>query len=277
MAWLDALILGILQGLTEFLPVSSSGHLTIGQYFLGYKTKDSILFDIILHVGTLAAVLWVFRESLFGYIRSLRSVLSPQKEAAPSLWVRCQEDQGMREIFWILLATIPTGLIGVFGKKYFEAGFSSPTLVSWMFVVTGGLLLMTRYLKEGTRSCADVGWMPALILGIAQGLAITPGISRSGTTIAFALVVGMRRDEAARFSFLLAIPAIAGAAILELRKLDGGWESLLPMLLGGVAAGVTGFFALVWLLRLVRGGKLYAFTPYLWTLAAVLLLYFYTR
>ncbi|MCB9637556.1 MAG: undecaprenyl-diphosphate phosphatase [Myxococcales bacterium] len=269
---LDAIGLGILQGLTEFLPVSSSGHLTVAQYLLKYS-KHNILFDVVVHVGTLLAVLWVFRESLAIYVRSTIGLVRPSKEVAGMGFLeRCQQDTGLREIFWIGAATFPTAVIGLTGKKYFEQAFSSPTTVAWMFVVTGALLLLTRFLREGDRECSTLGLMPALIIGIAQGLAITPGISRSGTTIAFALIVGMRRDEAARFSFLLAIPAIAGAALLELRKLHG-LDGLLPFLVGGVAAAVTGFFALVWLLKLVRKGKLYWFTPYLWTLATVLLVY----
>ncbi len=276
MGFLEAIILGIVQGLTEFLPVSSSGHLTIAQYFMKFK-EHNLLFDIVVHVGTLFAVLWVFRDSLGVYVKSALGGHLWKKEAEGQGWLEhWQRDQGLREIFWIGVATFPTAVIGLSAKKYFEQAFSSPITVTWMFVVTGGLLLMTRFLREGERTCDGLGWMPALIIGIAQGMAITPGISRSGTTIAFALIVGMRRDEAGRFSFLLAIPAIAGAALLELRKLQS-LEGLLPLLVGGIVAGVTGLFALVWLLRIVRQGKLYWFTPYLWTLATVLLVYFYTR
>ena len=264
MGFLEAIVLGIIQGFTEFLPVSSSGHLKIAQHFLGSNEKD-LLFSIVVHVGTLFAVLWAFRDSLVVYVKAVLGGMGLEQ---------AQRRQGLSEILWIGAATFPTAVIGLSAKKYFE-GVSSVT-VAWMFVVTGGLLLMTRFLREGDRTCASLGWMPALIIGIAQGLAITPGISRSGTTIVFALIVGMRRDEAGRFSFLLAIPAIVGAALLELRKLQS-LEGLLPFLVGGIVAGVTGFFVLSWLLRVVRQGKLYWFTPYLWTMATILLVYFYTR
>lgn len=265
---IDAIILGILQGITEFLPVSSSGHLVVAQHFLKYQPDEHLLFDVILHLGTLVAVVLVYRHSLGNYIRSSIQML---KKSERSMWERASEDVFMREIFWILVATVPTGLIGIFFRKEFKKIFSSLPSVGVLFAFTGCLLLVTYWRSGGERPISELGWWRALLIGVAQGVAIAPGISRSGMTIAMALLIGMRRDDAARYSFLLSIPAISGAALLELRKVQWAHMPYVSLLIGGIAAAVTGYLALIFLLRLVRKGQLAWFAPYLWVLAAAIL------
>lgn len=267
---IDAISLGILQGLTEFLPVSSSGHLAVGQKLLGYKATELILFDVIVHLGTLAAILWVYRSSLVQYVNGSRKVLLGGGEG--SMTSRFWGESSMREVSWIVLATIPTGIIGVVFRKPLTAMFDSMSAIACFFAVTGVLLWVTRWALGGAKDIASLSWYHPLILGVAQGIAILPGISRSGTTIAVALLLGMRRDESARISFLMAIPAIAGATILELRKLDGIPQDWLAILIGGLAAVVSGYLALLFLIRLVKQGQLSWFSIYLWLLAGGILL-----
>lgn len=263
---IDAIGLGILQGLTEFLPISSSGHLAVGQKMLGYDAKGMIFFDIIVHVGTLFAILWVYRSSLIRYGVDARNLVVQREEGS---WIaRFWNQTSMREVTWVVLATIPTGFIGVFFRKPLEAAFGSISTITWMFAITGVILWTTRYRHNGTLEIATLRWYHPLILGVAQGVAILPGISRSGTTIAVALLLGLRRDEAARMSFLLAIPAISGATLLEARKLDGIPKEWLALLVGGVVAAITGYFALLFLLRVVKQGQLSWFSIYLWLLSA---------
>lgn len=266
----DAIILGIVQGITEFLPVSSSGHLAVGQYLLGYQSQDYVLFNILLHVGTLGAVVWVYRSSLTDFVSGGSSAVFNAKQSNLSLIERCKQSIPVREMFWIGVATVPTGVVGLLFKKQLESAFGSITMISIMFCVTGVLLLATLWRSGGSRTIAEMTWMHAALIGLAQGIAILPGISRSGATIACALLLGMRRDEAARFSFLLAIPVIGGVALLEIRKLSD-FSTLVPFLLGGLTSAIVGYLALRFLIQLVQKGRLAWFAVYLWILAAVLL------
>ncbi len=266
----NAIILGTLQGITEFLPVSSSGHLAVSQHLLGYNPAENMLFDVILHLGTLAAVIVIYRESLFNYVKSFFNLF---RESDNSFMEKLKGDAHFVEIYYIILATIPTGLIGVFFHKDFERLFGSLQMIAYMFAITGFLLLITHWRSSGTIQIKELKWHTALLIGLGQGLAITPGISRSGTTIAIALLLGMRRDEAARFSFLLSIPAILGATLLELRKLHEIEVNVLAFLSGGFVAMVTGLLALIFLIKIVKKGQLAWFSPYLWALSAIILLH----
>lgn len=266
---IDALILGLIQGLTEFLPVSSSGHLVVGKKMLGYSASTGMLFEVVLHVGTLVAVMWFYRDSLRSYVHGLHRLVVPaspeqsfrERWAAPSV----------QEMLWIVVAMIPTGLIGIAFRSSFKKAGDSVSIVALMFGVTGLLLLVSSRGGKERLTVADMGWWRALLIGLAQGLAITPGISRSGTTIACALLLGLRREGAARFSFLLSIPAILGAMLLEIVKHDAEKITWAPLFLGGLCAAVVGYLALVLLVRLVLRGRLHWFTVYLWGLSAFLL------
>lgn len=270
MGFWDAVLLGIIQGLTEFLPVSSSGHLAVGQELLGYKAEGHVLFNIIVHIGTLGAVLWVYRASLARFVQGGLAALTG-KEGEGGLVQRCQQNEAVREMFWIVLATIPTGVIGILFQKQLKQAFGSLTTIAILFCVTGVILVATLSRPSGKVAISSMGWHRALIIGLCQGIAILPGISRSGMTIAIALLLGLRRDEAARFSFLLAIPAISGAAVLELRKVTNIDANLVSFIAGGVAAGVVGYLALRFLIKLVQQGRLAWFAVYLWLLAGTIL------
>lgn len=261
----QGIILGLIQGLTEFLPISSSAHLVIVQHLLGLK-EPMLLFDIMLHLGTLGAVIAVFwpdlkklwQEELLPVVEGFNS--NPGFRSA-----LCRA----RMTILILLATIPTGLIGYLFKKPLESLFTSPHAVGFALCLTGTLLWFTKYCKkkDGT-----IKTYQALLIGLAQGIAITPGISRSGTTIATGLFLGLSGELAARFSFLLSIPAILSAVSLELSSSTISTHTpFLPTLLGTLTAALMGYLALRYLLKVISHGKLYHFSYYCWLLGALAL------
>ncbi|MFT4624881.1 MAG: undecaprenyl-diphosphatase [Myxococcota bacterium] len=248
---LGAMFLGALQGLTEFLPVSSSGHLVLFQQFFEVGTEH-VLFDLVLHLGTLVPVLWFYRAEVGTVLVDLVSGDAP--------WA---ERPGVRLAGLVVAASIPTAAIGLLFEDLFESLFSAPSVLTLTFALTGVLLWAAGRFDRSERA-VPLTWTLALALGLAQGLAITPGISRSGTTIAVALMLGIRREEAARFSFLMSVPAIGGAALLKLKDADLATIDLQPLLAGGVTAMVVGYFALALLVRLVLSGQFTAFRWYAW-------------
>ncbi len=253
---LQAIVLGVVQGLTEFLPVSSSGHLVLFQQFMEIH-GDELFFDLALHLGTLLPVLWVFRDDI---VRMLRA---PFAEEGP-----LTQRPGLRLMAWILVGSVPTAAIGLALEAVFEQPFSTPAALTVSFSITGALLYATGRVPHGEKTEIDTTWWHAVVIGIAQGLAITPGISRSGTTIAVALFLGMSRNYAARYSFLLSIPAIAGGFLLKLRDVSLDDVDLAATAVGMGAALVSGYFALVLLLKLVKTGDFSKFCWYAW-LAAI--------
>lgn len=257
--WFEALILGVVQGATEYLPVSSSGHLVIFQHLFGLD-EPALLFDIVLHVATLLAVLWYYRRDIADLIR--QSLAAVRALSQGESWANVQTAfPGFRLAWLIVLGTVPTALIGVTLQDTFEALFGSLKTVGFMLGVTGFILLMTRFGSKGERGIGEMKASDALIIGLVQGLAITPGISRSGSTIAVALLLGIKKETAARYSFLLSVPSIVGALILKLGDAGEG-VSLGATVVGFVAALVTGYFCLALLVQLVKRGKLAWFAPY---------------
>lgn len=256
---LHAAFLGVLQGITEFLPVSSSGHLVLFQQFLDVA-GDEVLFDLVLHVGTLLPVLFFYRaevrEILFGWMQSSEPFL---------------ERPGVRMGLFLILASIPTAIIGLTLEDHFESLFAKPAALVVTFTITGILLFTTRFTDRGDIAKGELRWWHAVVLGIAQGAAITPGISRSGTTIAVALFLGLKRENAARFSFLMSVPAILGAVLLKFKDADTSTLEPLSLGIGFVAALVSGYFALVLLVGLVKRGGLPYFAFYCWFAAIVAL------
>ena len=244
------ILLGAVQGITEFLPVSSSGHLALGGMLLGVG-QASLVEDVALHVGTLLAVVVFYRKDLG---RLLSGFLSPGAAGSSA----------RRTIGLLLLANVPSGVIGIGFRHQFEVLFDRPGFIACAFAATGAALLATRWAPRGE---GEVGLKAALLMGAAQAVAILPGFSRSGWTIATALFLGVRPTDAARFSFLMSIPAIGGAALLQLREVEVSAAALLPMGAGVVTSALVGFVCLSWLVRLVRSMALHRFTPYLWALA----------
>lgn len=258
---LDAFVLGLVQGLTEYLPVSSSGHLVLGREVLGVEEPD-LFFDIIVHVATLVVTLVFYAKPVLGMLReSARGGLDVAKGSG--LGATLKRYPSARLSLWVVVGTIPTGLIGVGFKDTLESLFDSPSNACIMLLVTAGLLLATR-LRRGERREAEMTWRDALVIGLVQGFAIVPGISRSGSTIAAALLLGLDRELAARFSFLLSVPAILGALVLQLGDVStAAGAGVVTLSIGFAAALVTGFLALAILLPMVRRGQLHWFAFYL--------------
>ncbi len=246
-----AMLLGAVQGLTEFLPVSSSGHLVLFQQFLPVP-GDPVAFDLVLHLGTLMPVFWVYRASLLEIIRDF--------VGGEGGWL---ERKGVRLGAWVVVGSVPTAAIGLAFEDLFTHLFANTLSVGIAFFVTAALLYGTRFAPGGDTDESSMKWWHAVLIGVVQGLAITPGISRSGSTIALALFLGMNREYAARFSFLLSIPAILGAFLLKASDLTVTGAALPPLVGGFIAAAAVGYVALVVLIRLVKSGDFSRFAWYL--------------
>ena len=264
MTFLDAILLGILQGLTEFLPISSSGHLVLAQHFLRLK-EHLVFFDVMLHVGTLAAVLVGYRSAIWKLMVGGVSVLGDaQFYRKPVATLNASFE--LRFIWLILLGSIPTGIIAVLFKSQLESLFDKVHIVSIMLILTGIILQLPRFRKERTDSTStsnsEVKTWHAPLIGIAQGCAITPGISRSGTTISLALFLGIPSKTAAEYSFLLSIPAILGAVALKISDIENTEIPLYIMGTGMLASFIVGYIALRFLLVVLNRGKFSLFSYY---------------
>jgi undecaprenyl-diphosphatase len=271
---IEAIILGIIQGLTEFLPVSSSGHLVLFQHLFGLKEAE-LFFDVCVHLGTLVAVIIVFRQEIIKIISALLQLVSLGRQNEKFLQ-KMESNPELKMAVLIVIGSIPTAILGLLFAGIADRLFSSTLITGIMLMVTGLLLWFTR--KAETHAvAASSGHLTtgkALIIGIVQGLAIIPGISRSGSTISTALLLGVNRETAARYSFLLSIPAIVGAGLLSLKD---GFSQTGPViwisLLGAVMAAIVGYGALKSLLHIVKKGRLYVFAPYCWLVGLLAILF----
>lgn len=259
MTVLQALILGAVQGLTEFLPVSSSGHLVIFQHLLGLSDTP-LAFDVLVHMGTLVAVFVVFWEDIASLLRKPFSKLT----------------------YLIIVGCIPAGLAGVLLEPVFEAAFTSLLVVGVGLLITGVFLRLSEkwsLARPGLKEVAETSYKDVLFIGLLQAIAIFPGISRSGSTISAALWAGLERPFAARFSFLLSIPVILGAGLLHIPDLGNGALAVIPpasIIAGLVSSALFGYFAIKVVLHLVNQGRLSMFSWYVWALGIItLLVYFF--
>ena len=265
-----AIIVGIVQGLAEFLPVSSSGHIVLTQYLLGIRDvgaehQPNLSFEIILHLGTLVSVLIFFQKSLWRLILSLFNS-------------EMKEDRMM--IVWLGVATVPAVIAALLFKDFFDAAPGKPVFVSCLLIVTGFILFVPRILKG---KAAKLGLKSSIIMGIGQACAILPGISRSGSTIAAGLVSGVKAEKAAEFSFLMSIPAIVGGFVLTLKEQMEQTGSLVralsscfngPYVAGAIVAGLVGLFAIYVVMGAVKRGKLEYFAYYCFTAGIAGMIYF---
>jgi undecaprenyl-diphosphatase len=264
----QAVILGILQGLTEFLPVSSSGHLVLGQIFFGI-TESSLAFNISVHMGTLGAVVLVYFADIRAMVVSVLSCMAKLVKRQP---VSVGSDDHLKLALFILAGSVPTAFIGMGLKNFEEVLFTSGLLVGAMLLVTGTILWVSRGFYRAEKTGRPLDLKRALIIGVSQGLAVIPGISRAGTTIACGMFCGIDRHTAAKFSFLLSIPAILGAQLLSiLESFDQGVQIDAAVIYGTLVAFVSGLIALKLLIKLVHAGKFHLFAPYCW-LAGILVL-----
>lgn len=268
----ESIVLGIIQGLTEFLPVSSSGHLVIVQSFLPGFEQEGVLFDVMVHCGTLLAVIFFLRVEVYSLAASL----------LPAAWRNSRNTDGNRAaspsverrlVGLIIVATIITGIIGIFFKDHIHRLFESAEIAAAMLIVTGVLLFLADRVKDGERTAGDMTVIDALVIGLAQAAALVPGISRSGATIAFGIYRKIDGDTAARFSFLLSIPAVVGATLLELKYVTVvPSDQMVVYGVGMLAAVITGFLSLKLLFFIIRKRELRYFSYYCWVVAATTLL-----
>lgn len=262
--WLGSALLAIVQGATEFLPVSSSGHLALAEQLMGVG-EASLVEDVVLHLGTLCAVI-VFYRAEIGQL--LRELFSGQR-AARSYVLR------------LVAASVPAALVGLTLKDFIEAAFSQAAPVFVALALTGTMLWFTRgrvrVQGDSVERWQAPGWGASMLMGCAQALAIFPGLSRSGWTVGIGIFAGVPPIAAARFSFLMSIPAILGAAVLTAKDLDRAEISVAPLAFAFVLAALVGLMCLGWLLRLLRSMALHRFAPYLWSVAAVGLIWVLLR
>lgn len=248
MDWIVALILGLVQGLTEFLPVSSSGHLELGKYFLGVDPENSLVFTVVVHGATVLSTIVVFRKDIWQILVGLLDF------SWNSSW---------KFAVSIVISMIPVMVVGLFFADYVESFFSGDIrFVGMMLLVTAALLALTQFKKSRER---NITMLDAFIIGIAQTIAVLPGISRSGATISTGLLLGNKRELVARFSFLMVLIPIIGANILDVFKGEMSNESgvgMLALFVGFMAAFVAGLLACKWMINIVKKGKLIYFAAY---------------
>lgn len=251
MSWFEALILGLIQGLTEYLPVSSSGHLTIGSYLFGLEGEENLTFTVLVHVATVLSTLCVlFYEISWIFAGLFKFKMNEETKYALN----------------IIVSMIPIGIVGVFFKDQVEEIFGSGLLiVGCMLLVTAALLTFSYYAKP--RQKDKISLRDAFVIGIAQACAVMPGLSRSGSTIATGLLLGNKKESLAQFSFLMVIPPILGEALLDVLKAVKGEAAFggidtLPLVVGFIAAFVSGCIACKWMINIVKKGKLIYFGIY---------------
>ncbi len=251
----QAFILGVVQGATEFLPVSSSGHLVLVPAVLDWNSP-SLIFDATVHLATMLAVVLVFWKDICDIIRAWFKQLAAGRPFATT---------ESRLGWWIIIGTIPGVLAGLLLKDMFESLFSNPRAAGAFLLVTALLLVLAELLGKRSRSLDSMSWLDSLLIGIGQAVAIAPGISRSGATMTVGMLRGMTRESAARFSFMLALPIIFGAWLVQLLDIaaQGDLNAQIPALLVGfLTAGISGYLAIRWLLNYVKRHRLYPFAVY---------------
>jgi undecaprenyl-diphosphatase len=266
MSLFQAIVLGIVQGLTEFLPVSSSAHLALIPWAFGWQ-DPGLAFDVSLHFGTLLAVLWFFSDEWIRLIRSALSIVTTRRLDTPE----------KRRVIFLIIATIPGGIAGLLLERYAESYFRSPTLIAVVLIVLGLILWLADKVAPQQRSMDDMTWGQALALGVAQCFALVPGVSRSGSTITAGRALGFNRESAAVFSFLMSMPITAGAALKEVPKALHQHGLSAELLVGVLASALSGWLAITVLLRYVSRHSYGIFAVYRVLLGIGVLLLVYAR
>ncbi len=265
---LQAIIIGLVQGLTEFLPVSSSAHLIFVQQALGL-TDVPLAFDVLLHAGTLVAVFIYFYNDIIQMIKGFFLSLIDLKEG--EFMSEIKRDPYKKLAWLTIIATIPIGVVGLLFNDVVEELFGGLTVPAFLLLITGCLLYFSQRMNSGKINVQNISTKEALVMGCGQALAILPGLSRSGTTIASGLFVGLDKEFAAKFSFILSIPAILGAAVVQLKDLSGANIELSACVAGFIVAVISGYIAISFLLKLVRERSLDIFAFYCWIVGIVIL------
>jgi undecaprenyl-diphosphatase len=268
MTMIQAIILGVVQGLTELLPVSSSAHLVFAQSCMPGFHQPGVLFDAVLHLGTLVSVIYFFQKELIAILFSILPRLSMR--AVPE-----EQREAFRRLFFlILISTFITGVLGLLFQERIERLFSSVRVAATMLFVTGLLLYISDWKKHADKSESMMSYPGAALIGIIQAISLIPGISRSGSTIAVGIFLGLNREGAARYSFLMFVPAILGAVVLQaIHITEIGTQEIVPYLLGFLTAAITGLFSLKLLYFVIRKSRLRYFAYYCWLAGGAVLIF----
>jgi undecaprenyl-diphosphatase len=257
LSWWQGLLLGLVQGLTEFLPISSSGHLVLAERLVGYKPQG-VFFEVVVHIATLLSVLVAYHVKIRSLLRGLA----------------LGDREAWRYSGLLLLASVPAGAAGILFRDSFERSFHSMSALGWQFLITAAILWSTRYAilhATATRVTA----LHAILMGVGQAFAIIPAISRSGATVAAGLWSGLSAESAAEFSFIMSVLVIAGSGLMEARHIPPGTQPFtLPLLAAFVAAMLSGLLAIRWLVALLRHRKFHLFAPYCALLGLVCLIWY---
>lgn len=269
MTYFEAIILGLVQGLAEFLPISSSGHLALIQGLFGIEGESVLLFAVLLHVGTLVSVFICYWKDIWELLVELVVTV---KDLCTGNVLRLDERPVRKLGVMIIVATIPTGVIGLLFNDIFEGLYSSFVAIGIGFIITGVLMFLAERMGGSNRGIENMNFRNALFIGTLQGVAICPGISRSGSTLIGGLTTGLRREFAVKFAFLISIPSILGSVVLEVPDavkagLDPGLAG--PIVVGMLVAAVSGFVAIKTMIKIVSDKKLSYFSYYVWALGVV--------
>lgn len=269
----EAIILGLVQGLAEFLPVSSSGHLALLQHFFGIEGENVLIFAVMLHVGTLISVFIVYWKDISELFVELGAAI---RDIFKGKGLRVDANPNRRLGYMIIVATIPTAIIGLVFNDLFASMYLSLMAIGVGLLITGTVLWISEKLVKGTKRIGEMKFIHAVIIGLCQSVAIAPGISRSGSTLVGGLFSGLDRNFAVKFAFLISIPSILGSVVVEAPKaLESGFDAslLIPVLIGVIVSGVSGYLAIKTMIKIVSGKKLHYFSFYTWALGGLVILY----
>ena len=271
--YFNAIILGLIQGLAEFLPISSSGHLALLQHFFGIEGDSVLVFTVLLHMGTLISVFIVYwRDVVELFVELVACIKDIASGKGPGFYSNPTRKLGLM----IIVATIPTAIIGLLFNDTFESFYSRMGVVGAGLLLTGTILWVAERFGKNDKGVEEMSIVHAIVVGVMQGLAITPGVSRSGSTLFGGLISGLNREFAVRFAFLISIPSIMGSFVMELPdaiKMGAQGVSWGPVLVGMVVAAVSGLIAIKAMIKIVSGKKLTMFSFYTWTLGILVILY----
>lgn len=276
LTYFKAIVLGIVQGLGEFLPISSSGHLALLENFFDIKESSILLFTVMLHIGTLVSVFAVYWKDIIRLIFELCYVV---QDVFKKKGLRINANATRRMGFMIIVATIPTAIIGFAFDDLFEGLYSSITSVGVGLVFTGTILWIAEKMGTGDKHIFEMNFTNAVVVGLMQGIAIAPGISRSGSTLFGGLISRIDKEFAVKFAFLISIPSILGSFVLEFPKALKSGEAIFtgPVIVGMIVAAISGFLAIKVMIKIVSDKKLSIFSFYTWALGACVIIYSLVR
>lgn len=273
MTYFQAIILGLAQGLSEFLPISSSGHLALLQYFFGISAENVLPFAVLLHLGTLVSVFIIYWKDIVELVKELGAVI---KDLFTGKGLRINANPTRRLGFMIIVATIPTAVIGLVFNDLFSALYLSLAAIGTGLLITGTILFIAEKMGKNNKSVKEMKFRNAFFVGVMQGIAICPGISRSGSTLFGGLISGLNKEFAVKFAFLISIPSILGSVIVEAPDaFRAGMDISLigPVIVGVIVSALSGLFAIKAMIKLVSNKRLIGFSFYTWALGIAVIVY----